>query len=106
MLPKIFRFRNLTVPCSIISLCMSRFILSLLAISLDEGSSQLRSSQWNTLHFATVAQSITGTFGRDLPDVASNDEPMSEEDSWRSEVIHIAAETLMSSSEAESSYEP
>lgn len=106
MLPKFFRFRKLTVPYSIISLCMSRFILNLLAISLDEGSSQLRSSQWNTLHFATVAQSITGTFGRDLPDVASDDEPMSEEDSWRSEVIHIAAETLMSSSEAESSYEP
>lgn len=91
---------------TIISLCMSRFILNLLAVSLDEGSSQLRSSQWNTLRFATVAESITGTFGRDLPDVASDDEPMDGEESWRSEVIHIAAEMLVSSSEAESSYEP
>lgn len=39
---------------------MSRFILSLLSISLDEGSSQLRTSQWKTLRFATIAETFAG----------------------------------------------
>lgn len=51
---------------TITSVCMSRFILNLIVISLDEGSSYARSSQWKTLHFATVAESVA-TFGADLP---------------------------------------
>lgn len=51
---------------------MSRFILGLLSISLDEGRSQLRTSQWKTLHFATIAETFAG-------DVAVlGDEPMGE----------------------------
>lgn len=51
---------------------MSRFILGLLSISLDEGSSQLRTSQWKTLRFATIAETFAG-------DVAIlSDEPMGE----------------------------
>ena len=42
---------------------MSRFILGLLSISLDEGRSQLRTSQWKTLHFTTIAQTFAGDVG-------------------------------------------
>lgn len=39
---------------------MSRFILGLLSISLDEGSSQLPTSRWETLRFATITQTFAG----------------------------------------------
>lgn len=45
------------------SICMSRFILGLLSISLDEGSSQLQTSRWETLRFATIAQTFAGDVG-------------------------------------------
>lgn len=42
---------------------MSRFILGLLSISLDEGSSQLQTSRWETLRFVTIAQTFAGEVG-------------------------------------------
>lgn len=51
---------------TITSICMSRFILGLLAISLDERNCQARSSQWETLRFATIAVSIAGAFEANL----------------------------------------
>lgn len=46
---------------------MSRFILDLISISLDEVSSNIRTSQWKTLHFATIVESVIATFSVDLP---------------------------------------
>lgn len=42
---------------------MSRFILDLVAITLDESGS---SSRWSAVRFASVAESIVGTFGADV----------------------------------------
>lgn len=60
-------------PRSITSVCMSRFILNLIATSLDEDSSHVQSSQWKTLHFATVAESVA-TLGADLSGPVSGTE--------------------------------
>lgn len=37
---------------------MSRFILSLLAVKLDECATQLCTSQWRTLRFATAVDTV------------------------------------------------
>lgn len=42
---------------------MSRFILGLLSISLDEGSSQLQTSRWEALRLATIVQTFAGDVG-------------------------------------------
>lgn len=47
-------------------MCMSRFILGLLTISVD-GGSRIRTSQWKTVVFATVREEVGGgAFGADL----------------------------------------
>lgn len=52
------------------SICMSRFILDLRALSLDNGSlsAHVHSSQWKTLRFATVVEDIAESFVADLRD--------------------------------------
>ena len=54
---------------------MSRFILGLLAISLDGGSpaSDVRTSQWKTLRFATMVETFAGDVGVDSEDFSSED---------------------------------
>lgn len=46
---------------------MSRFILDLVAITLDRDESG-SSSRWSAVRFASVAESIVGTFGADVLD--------------------------------------
>lgn len=46
---------------------MSRFILDLVAITLDRDESG-SSSRWSAVRFASVAESIVGTFGADVAD--------------------------------------
>lgn len=52
---------------------MSRFILDLLAITLDEHSDGIRTSQWRTLSFATVVENIADDLGGDLCDNCTDD---------------------------------
>lgn len=58
---------------AITSICMSRFILDLLAITLDENSDGIRTSQWRTLSFATVVENIADDLGGDLCDSSTAD---------------------------------
>lgn len=57
---------HLIVVYSVMSICMSRFILDLLAITLEDGSSQLRTSEWRTLRFASVVKTATEDLSADL----------------------------------------
>ena len=59
----LFLSSDLTAVHRITSICMSRFILSLLAVKLDECATQLRSSQWRTLCFATVVETAAASVG-------------------------------------------
>lgn len=54
---------------------MSRFILGLLAITLEDEASQLHTSQWETLRFPATVETIAGTLAADLssPFVESED---------------------------------
>lgn len=45
---------------------MSRFILHLLAVALDENNPHFRSSQWKTLRFATVVETMAEGLNADL----------------------------------------
>lgn len=47
---------------------MSRFILNLLAVALDDGSAHIRTSQWRSIQFSPVAE----TMGADLHSVSLN----------------------------------
>lgn len=59
---------------------MSRFILGLLAITLEDEASQLHTSQWKTLRFPTTVETIAGTLAVDLTDhVLENTDELSGE---------------------------
>lgn len=56
------------------SICMSRFILGLLALTLSDEDTHMGTSQWGTVKFATVAATLAGDVDTDLPDGVSMDD--------------------------------
>lgn len=53
---------------------MSRFILNLHAVAADEGTSNIRTSQWRTVQFASIANGFAGDVRLDLREGFPRDE--------------------------------
>ena len=53
---------------------MSRFILGLLALTLNDEDNHMPTSQWGTVRFATVAATLAGDVDTDLPEGISMDD--------------------------------
>lgn len=53
---------------------MSRFILGLLALTLNDEDNHMDTSQWGTVKFATVAATLAGDLETDVPDGVNMDD--------------------------------